>query len=110
MSEPLLIYTTWPDAESARAFAAEALEARLVACANILAPMTSIYRWQGQVEQASETPMLLKTTAEAAEALRGRFLERHPYDTPAFVALPLQAEACHAPFLAWIEAETSRTE
>ena len=107
MSEPLLIYTTWPDPESARAFAAEALEARLIACANIGAPITSVYRWRGRVEQAAETPMLLKTTAAAADALRRRFVERHPYDTPAFVALPLAAAASHAPFLAWIEEETS---
>ena len=110
MSEPLLIYTTWPDAESALAFAAEALKARLIACANIGAPMISVYRWEGAVEQSAETPMLLKTTAAAADALRSRFLERHPYETPAFVALPLQAAACHGPFLDWIEAETSRTE
>ena len=72
MSEPLLIYTTWPDTESARAFAAEAVEARLAACANILGPMTSVYRWQGAVEQATETPMLLKTTSDVVEALRAR--------------------------------------
>jgi periplasmic divalent cation tolerance protein len=105
-SEPLLVYTTWPDPESARAFAAEAVEARLAACANILAPMTSVYRWQGAVEQAAETPMLLKTTRAAAEALRARFRARHPYDTPAFVALPLDAAASDAPFLAWLAAET----
>ena len=95
MSEPLLIYTTWPDAESARAFAAEAVEARLAACANILGPMISVYRWQGAVEQAAETPMLLKTTSEVVEALRSRFQASHPYETPAFVAVPL-AEAAWA--------------
>ena len=107
MSEPtLLVYTTWPDAESARAFAAEAVADRLAACANLLGPMTSIYRWQGAVEQAEETPLLLKTTRAAVEALRVRFLERHPYDTPAFVALPLDPTASHGAFLDWIAAET----
>ena len=105
-SEPLLVYTTWPDAESARAFAAEAVSAGLAACANLLGPMTAIYRWQGAVEQAQEAPLLLKTTRAAAEALRGRFLERHPYDTPAFVALPVDAAASHGGYLAWLAAET----
>ena len=106
MSRPLLIYTTWPDAESAEAFAALAVGERLAACANILGPLRSVYRWRGAVEQAQEIPMLLKTTAAAAEALRGRFVEHHPYETPAFVALPLDEAASLAPFLAWISAET----
>ena len=106
MSEPLLVYTTWPDAESARAFAAEAVADRLAACANLLAPMTSIYRWQGAVEQAQEAPLLLKTTRGAVDALRARFLERHPYETPAFVALPVDAAASHGGYLGWLAAET----
>ena len=101
MSEHLLIYTTWPDAESAHAFAVEAVEARLAACANILGPMVSVYQWQGAVEQAAETPMLLKTTGRSVEALRGLFLARHPYDTPAFVALDVRQEASSADYLAW---------
>lgn len=105
MSRPVLVYTTWPDAESARAFAVEAVEARLAACGNLLAPMTSVYRWRGAVEQAVETPMLLKTTAAASDALRARFVERHPYDTPAFLVLSIDSAASHGPFLAWIEAQ-----
>jgi periplasmic divalent cation tolerance protein len=105
MSEPLLIYTTWPDAESAHAFAVEAVEARLAACANILAPMVSVYRWEGTVEQAQETPMLLKTIHASVEPLRALFLERHPYDTPAFVALEIRADASSPDYVNWLEAE-----
>ena len=103
----LLIYTTWPDAESAAAFAEEAVADRLAACANILGPLTAVYRWQGKVERNAEIPMLLKTSRTAVEALRARFLERHPYDTPAFVAVPIDTAASDAGFLAWIEAETA---
>ena len=105
MSQPLLIYTTWPDAESAHAFAVEAVEARLAACANILGPMVSVYRWEGTVEQAQETPMLLKTTGASIEALKALFLERHPYDTPAFVALEIRAEASSPGYMNWLESE-----
>ena len=86
MSEALLIYTTWPDLESAHAFGSKAVHAGLAACANILGPMRSIYRWEGAVEQADETPLLLKTTRRQLEDLRAAFLSSHPYDTPAFVA------------------------
>ena len=106
MSDALLVYTTWPDAESARAFAREAVEARLAACVHVLPPITSVYRWDDAVEEAQETPMLLKTTRAAADGLRARLTERHPYDLPAFVALPTDAAASSQAFLAWIEAET----
>ena len=105
-SEALLVYTTWPEAESAGAFAEAAVGEGLAACANILAPLTAIYRWQGKVERAQEIPMLLKTTRAAADALRERFLAAHPYDTPAFVALPIDLAASHGGFLEWIAAET----
>jgi periplasmic divalent cation tolerance protein len=105
MSQPLLIYTTWPEAESAHAFAVEAVAARLAACANILGPMVSVYRWEGAVEQAQETPMLLKTTGASVEALRALFLERHPYDTPAFVALQITGEASSPGYMDWLQTE-----
>jgi periplasmic divalent cation tolerance protein len=107
MEQQLLVYTTWPDAETAAAAAAAAVEARLAACANILAPMTSVYRWEGKVERAGETPVLFKTTAARGAELRALLLARHPYDLPCVVALALEAPASNPAFLAWIEAETS---
>jgi periplasmic divalent cation tolerance protein len=104
MSDALLVYTTWPDPESARAFAREAVEAALAACVHVYPPIASVYAWKGAIEEAEETPMILKTTAAAAEALRARLAERHPYDLPAFVALPTDAQASSADFLAWIVA------
>jgi periplasmic divalent cation tolerance protein len=104
--EALLVYTTWPDPESAAAFAEEAVAARLAACANILGPLSSVYRWRGAVERAQEIPMLLKTTRGAAAALKNRFLERHPYETPAFVAVAIDATVSHEAFLGWIADET----
>jgi periplasmic divalent cation tolerance protein len=107
MSEALLIYTTWPDLESAHAFGSKAVHAGLAACANILGPMRSIYRWEGAVEQADETPLLLKTTRRQLEDLRAAFLSSHPYDTPAFVAWPLDSAASHGAFLDWVGQETA---
>ena len=107
MSDALLVYTTWPDAESARAFAREAVEASLAACVHVLPPIASVYRWQGVIEEAQEVPMLLKTTCAAVETLRARLHERHPYDLPAFTAWAADPGASSAAFLAWIGAETA---
>jgi len=107
MAEIVLLYTTWPDAETAEAAGAEAVAERLAACASILQPMQSIYRWQGAVERAGEIPMLLKTTAEAAPALREFIRARHPYETPCILALPVDGGASHAPFVDWIAEQTS---
>ena len=82
-----------------------AVEAKLAACANVLAPMTSIYRWQGVMEQASETPMLLKTTASAAGQLKDLILKSHPYDTPCVLALRVEADMSNSGFIRWLEEE-----
>ncbi len=107
MSEVVLVYTTWPDAETAEAFAAEVVAERLAACANILAPMRSVYRWQGAVDRAAETPMLLKTSVNSAEALMSLVLSRHPYETPCVVAVPVRAEGSNPDFLQWIVKEAT---
>lgn len=110
MGEPVILYTTWPDADTAEAVGAEAVAERLAACANVLGPMRSIYRWQGAVDRSAETPMLLKTTAGQAERLRDFIVARHPYEVPCVLALPVSAAASHAPFLQWITEETGGTQ
>jgi periplasmic divalent cation tolerance protein len=106
MPDVIFLYTTWPDAEKAEAAARAAIAGRLAACANILAPVRSIYRWQGELERAEETPMTLKTTGEAAPALRRMLVEMHPYDVPCILALPVAAELSHPDFLGWVQDET----
>ena len=105
MDECLILYTTWPDAETAEAAARAAVQAKLAACANLMAPMTSIYRWQGEIQRETEVAMLLKTTAAAAGPLRDFILARHPYETPCVVALPGRPEGSNPDFLRWIGEE-----
>jgi periplasmic divalent cation tolerance protein len=105
--EAVILYTTWPDAETARTCAAAAVEAGVCACANILGPMTSVYRWAGAIETAAEIPVLFKTTAARAEACKALILERHPYDLPCVVALPISPAGSHPDYLAWIGHETA---
>jgi periplasmic divalent cation tolerance protein len=110
MDEIVLLYTTWPDAETAEAAAEAAVNMGLAACANILAPIRSLYLWEGALERQGEHAMLLKTTAAAAPALRDLILARHPYETPAILALPVRAEGSNPAFLAWIRAQTAAAE
>src|ERR1019366_8068351 len=105
MTDAVILYTTWPDAETAQAFGRSAVEAKLAACANVLAPMTSIYRWRGALEQTAETPMLLKTTTAAADRLRDLILARPPNKPPCVVALAVQETGSNPAFLQWIGEE-----
>ena len=107
MADVILLYTTWPDAEKAQAAARAAVEARLAACANILAPMQSVYRWDRQIEHAAETPMLLKTTAQAAPALRRLIAELHPYALPCILAWAADESCSSADYLLWVRSEVA---
>lgn len=104
--DALLVLTNLPDAASARALAGVLVEARLAACVNILAPCRSVYRWQGQVEDAEEVPLLIKTTADRYTALEAAIRAQHPYELPEIVAVPIQRGL--PDYLAWVEQETSR--
>ena len=107
MDECVILYTTWPEPETAEAAGRAAVEAKLAACANLLAPMTSIYRWQGEMQRECETPMLLKTTRAASARLRDFLIERHPYDMPCVVALGCDPEGSNPDFLRWVGEEIS---
>ena len=100
----LLVFTNMPDHASAAALAAALVEARLVACVNVLAACTSVYRWQGAVETASEVPVLMKTTLARYAALEAAIRARHPYELPEIVAVPVERGL--PAYLDWVSAET----
>ena len=106
MPEIVILYTTWPDAEKAEAVGAEAVAERLAACANIFAPITSVYRWEGAIERSREVPMTLKTSADAAAALRDFVRERHPYEVPCILAIRTDPELSNPAYAGWVAAET----
>ena len=99
-----LVITNCPDEETANRIALAVVEAKLAACVNILPRVQSIYRWQGVVESAAEVPLLIKTTAAAYPALEAAIRERHPYDVPEIIALPITAGL--PAYLNWLAAET----
>ncbi len=97
--------TNLPDNASARTLADALVAARLAACVNILAPCRSVYRWQGQVEDAEEVPVLIKTTTERYAALETAIRQHHPYELPEIVAVPITRGL--PDYLAWVTNETT---
>ena len=97
------VYATFGNDTEARTIARQLVEERLAACANILTPCQSIYRWQGRIEEAEEVPAIFKTRADTAGRLIARLNELHSYDVPAAVAWPIM-EALQ-PYREWIQAE-----
>lgn len=83
---PALIWCPFPDAATASAAAAALLDERLIACANILPAMLSLFEWNGVREQASEAGVLFKTDGALLERAIARLAEEHPYDEPAILA------------------------
>ena len=94
------VISTFADAEAAARVARSLVEESLAACGTILPGATSIYRWQGVVEQASEVVLLLKTADTTAGACRERLEQLHPYEVPEIVSLT--PSAVSAAYGAWV--------
>ena len=99
-----LIYVTAPNRYEALKLARNLVESRLVACANILDGASSVYWWDGKLQEDSETVMIAKTRSPLVEAVIERVRELHPYACPCVVAVPISAG--NPAFLNWIDAET----
>lgn len=106
MSAVALVYTLFGSAEAAEQVARQLLDERLIACANMLAPATSLYEWNGAVERAQEVPVLFKTTPSRRDALMDRLAQLHEYDVPAILALPV--DAAWPAFGKWVADQTAQ--
>ena len=85
-----------PDDERADGLARTLVEEGLAACVNVHGPMTSTYRWQGQVEVEPERQVVIKTTRTRLAALEARLRALHPYDLPEFVVIDAAASDAYA--------------
>lgn len=95
-----VVLMTVPDEAAAERLATSFVEERLCACVNILPRVTSIYRWQGNVERQGELLMVLKTTTTRLPTLIARAQELHPYEVPELLALSVEQGL--PAYLAWI--------
>ena len=101
----VVVLSTFPDAEQAAHAARLLVEERVAACVNLVAPVRSIYRWRGAVQDETEALAIIKTTAERYPALAARLRELHPYEVPEIIAVPLTDG--HPPYLAWLAGQLS---
>jgi periplasmic divalent cation tolerance protein len=97
------VYATFADEQEACRIGVIVVEERLAACANVLGPCHSIYRWQGKVETAAETAAIFKARAGKADALIARIAELHSYAVPAIAVWPI--ERAFPAYALWVNAE-----
>lgn len=101
----LIVLCTCPDEITARALADAAVSQGLAACVNVLPGITSMYRWEGEVRSDQEVLLVAKTTPAVLDRLEACWAERHPYELPEFVAVPVVSGS--GGYLAWLEQSVS---
>jgi len=104
-SEFAFVYSTFPDAESAKAVAEALVAAKLAACVNIHGPMVSVYEWQGKLETGPEYAAFIKTRRAQVPAVTEAARKLHPYTIPCFLVLPI--DGGNDDYLAWARAQTA---
>jgi periplasmic divalent cation tolerance protein len=105
VSDHVQVMTTAGSEEEAGRIASLLVERRLAACVQVVGPLVSRYRWQGEIEEAREWQCLAKTTRAAYEAVEAAIREAHSYDEPEIIATPIVAGS--PGYLAWIADEVS---
>lgn len=103
MSHFIQVQTTTGRRDEAEAIAGELVAKRLAACVQIVGPIASTYRWEGEVETAEEWLLLIKTTAAAYETVQEAIKLLHSYEVPEIIALPVEAGS--ADYLSWVAAQ-----
>lgn len=98
-----LLVSTFPDAAVALRLARTLVDERLIACANLLPGISSVFRWEGEVRTVDEVVLLLKTVAERLPSLAARIADLHPYGVPEILHLSAGASAMYS---GWVRQET----
>ena len=105
MTTAVVVLSTAGSQDEAERIATALVAERLAACVNLVAPLTSIYRWQGAVERAAEVLLVVKTRRRLVSRLITRLQALHSYEVPEAIVLPVVAGA--RPYLAWLLGETA---
>jgi periplasmic divalent cation tolerance protein len=103
-----LMFCTCPDEATAGRIGEALVEERLAACANLLPGITSIYRWEGQIQRDPEVLLLIKTTTERVGALTERLRALHPYEIPEIIAVPVTEGL--PDYLSWVTTCTDHND
>ncbi len=100
-NDALIVLCTVPEEATAERLGRGLVEARLAACVNVLGPVRSFYRWEGEVQDDRELQLVIKTRAARFEALTAWLTREHPYEVPEILALAVSEGG--APYLAWLK-------
>ena len=106
MTDKIVVLSTCGSAEEAGKLAHLLIDRRLAACVNITAPVTSVYRWKGLVEEAREWHLIIKSRRELFDEIRVALETAHSYELPEVLALQVVDGSLN--YLNWIDAETAR--
>jgi periplasmic divalent cation tolerance protein len=105
MTDAIVVLCTCPDQTSADLLCEQLLNQRLAACINQLPGVTSVYRWQGKVERATEIQLIIKSRQLLFAELQACIQANHPYEVPELLALPVSAGL--PAYLDWLSGETA---
>jgi periplasmic divalent cation tolerance protein len=108
MTEGLVVLTTVEKTDEGEHLARLLVESELAACVQVLPPMTSIYRWEGKLEKASEILLLIKTTRAAYPALEKLIIQNHSYQIPEIISLTVETGL--KDYLDWLTASVRKFE
>ncbi|MBV9314369.1 MAG: divalent-cation tolerance protein CutA [Pseudonocardia sp.] len=103
-AEHVIVTSTTDSEDAARALAAGVVDANLGACAQVVGPITSVYRWKGEVQNDQEWRVEIKTAADRVAELVDHIKANHSYDVPEIVATPITGGS--AEYLKWLIDET----
>lgn len=104
MSENIMIFVTASSDSEAQTISKDLVGSRLVACANLLPGIRSIFQWKGEVQSEQEVLVIMKSRTELFDRIERRVRELHSYDVPEILAIPILAGSL--PYLAWLREET----
>lgn len=104
MGDAIVVMTTFDRAEAAQEMANRLIERRLAACVQVIGPVLSTYRWEGKLENAREWLALIKTRAEHWPKIEQYMRERHGYETPEILAVPVAAVS--EKYMGWLMSQT----
>lgn len=104
MPEPVVLYITVSDREEGLRIGRALVEENLCACANVSENVTSIFRWEGEIQETTEAVLIAKTQRQHIDAIADLVKLEHSYDCPCVVALPIIGG--NQDFLNWIDTET----
>lgn len=102
-SQALVVFVTASGDEEAERLARTLLDQHLIACANVIPHLFSLFRWENQVQSAEESLLILKTTSEALPQLTEVVKQHHSYQAPEIIALPIVGGS--SDYLSWLAAE-----